>query len=176
MSSSDELRKLQQQHEEMGRQMERLKAQVEAEAKAKAKEKARRIGLDWKPAHCEKYQILTQQVDGAFGILTRWNNTNVTTVSVFETEKQAQEFADAFTVLLELRACEGVYAPDSEELSACIIPGRDGKITINVSVCKHNYPSTLFCRFKTVRDANLAAEKVGADRLIAAAKTLGFYQ
>lgn len=91
----------------------------------------------------------------------------------FRTNEAAENYAEAFKVMLELRACEGAIPH----------PGKDEFVwTLNVGLnSKHVYASyqngCVFAGvFASERLADAAILKVGRDRILAARKTLLWVQ
>lgn len=82
-----------------------------------------------------------------------------------------QAFADAFQVMLELRACEGQCQMDGTKLIYTVeVNNMDG-------ACTQTFLQTPSCAalsgaFATREHAQAAIEKVGESRILAAAKTL----
>ena len=144
-------------------------------AERKAEEEKQRVGLMWTPNPHQIYHRIFQDFGGDFKE-TSSQGVHRNIAPLFRTQAQAQNFAFAFQVMLEMRAQPGVVAPTPEQTSYVITPQRDGTVQILNSRCKDAIPSTIFARFDTRENASRAVARVGARSLVNAAKTLAFFQ
>lgn len=147
------------------------------ELKAKAKEEAD-IGLCWRPEKGELFWVNSQnhstgKVEGHIEYVHSNGLLATSTVPVFRTRQQAEDFAEAWSVMLELRSQKGVVNPVKEiESWGFTLCDSDNSILYNRYLTV--LAPTLGPSFKTEHNARVAVANVGRDRVIKAFKTLMF--
>lgn len=164
--TSDRLQYVTSQIEATKGTLERL--EKEAKKLVKEAEAESQRFLKWKPADEEAAYRIFQLADGTLDYELLHHDARETELKgpLFKSTSQAIKFADAFQVLLEMRMQDGVFAPEPDERSYCIVPQRDGSLKVINGQCVDAIPSTLFCRFQTEHQARAAIAKVGRERII----------
>lgn len=118
--------------------------------------------------------LVGQMDSGTMSTRKHEPNTMYPTNPAFRDEQSASAFAEAFQVMLELRACEGVVpakhnkwlwvaVTESGDIRACLTPNFGSMLAGCFAPC-----------FDTKEHAQAAINKVGEDRILRAIKTLVF--
>lgn len=155
--------------------IERLN-RIEAEAKAlRAEIEAEK----WQspvfvPGVDETFYLISQQSSG-FGFMScgKYTCSSYNPGANFRTKEAAEAFADAFNVILELRACDGV-APAKGNNQYVIAFGED---EARISSWLYRDSVGVICpTFATEYAAKAALKKITPERFLKACKTLALVQ
>ena len=128
-----------------------------------------------RPAAGHTHYCIYQEIDGSFKTTARASAPAFSRKPVFGDHAQAQKFAEAIQVILEMRTQPGIIAPQPHEDSYVITPQRDNSIKYIKSKCTDAVPSTIYSRYRTLEAARAAVSAVGEARVVQAARTLSFF-
>lgn len=152
-----------------------LKTRLAAlEEQARAEEQAKKGII--KPMGGGQYHRLYQDFDGTFKTSASSTAPAFGRRPFFGNKAQAEKFAKAIQIILEMRMQPGIAVPDVNDSTCVVIPQRNGTIKFQMSKCTDAFPSTLFARFEDRTSAEAAVHAVGADRVLSAAKIMSFFE
>jgi hypothetical protein len=163
------LSQLEQQAKEMQAKLDEMKATIEAQRKAE--EDKQNLKSPFGIGSGEFYYVLSRCFDKGFEVKGRYDLScfKADTKYIFNSQESAENWADAFRVILELRSCEGVEANTCEKQQYYVFTSKQLSVYVDYAYVQTGFVSPAFSTEESAKKAMLT---VGEERISKAFKTL----
>ncbi len=164
------LSQLEQQAKEMQAKLDEMKATIEAQRKAE--EDKQNLKSPFGIGATDGYYYTIDREAGV-GFTAQGNYSlrgfNPNTNYIFNSYESAENWADAFRVILELRSCEGVEANTCEKQQYYVFTSKQLSVYVDYAYVQTGFVSPAF---STEEAAKKAIDTIGEERIARAFQTL----